>query len=437
LSARSDIALGGSVLAIGVVVSLVTFAAAAPGGSYVMAWGAIAFGAFTLGRGLLASSSDEEADEDVALPPQVAQQNARLVSGSISDDDYPTSAIRTGAEGRCVVGFTVNEAGSVCDVDLVESSGHASLDAAACKLIEKRFRFEPARTASGSAIAQRRSQPIVWRLPEDDHVEDPIELRSFDDAPIARDADPWHVLSSRTETMEVFRMTDQERTVMDLVRLAGTTVELCRDALDGPSWIHSPPPSMGVTEKGVALWEPEETAKSDLSLASLPDWAEKHRPAIIEYLRSKGAEVVSGRVRPPIPHGASAFELWFHLKPDDTVVGPLNADGVRTAVARRDSWLSHDPRFNGGRPAKGPDPEAIGYVFEVVGYWYGNTGDPRERQIERTPMLRSYPAELPSLELPDDCWETQRNGYAIYAPAVRSEHVAALTDQPSIATPPP
>ena len=47
-----DMVIGGLICAVGVVVTLVTYNQAAPGGTYIVAWGAIIFGGIRFLRGL-------------------------------------------------------------------------------------------------------------------------------------------------------------------------------------------------------------------------------------------------------------------------------------------------------------------------------------------------------------------------------------------------
>ena len=91
---------------------------------------------------------------------------ARRVSGSISGaTDYPPAARRAGIEGSVGVRFTVETNGSVSDCKVTRSSGHAELDAATCRLIERRFRYEPARDAGGRPVPEAVSRTFDWLLP--------------------------------------------------------------------------------------------------------------------------------------------------------------------------------------------------------------------------------------------------------------------------------
>ncbi|MDE0879066.1 MAG: hypothetical protein OSB00_10455 [Sphingomonas bacterium] len=47
---------------------------------------------------------------------------------------------------------------------MIGSSGVASLDATTCKLVEKRFRYTPARNAAGTAVAEERGWRQRWWL---------------------------------------------------------------------------------------------------------------------------------------------------------------------------------------------------------------------------------------------------------------------------------
>lgn len=96
-------------------------------------------------------------------PPRVATK-ATQRGGSISDEDYPPSSIRNEESGTAVARFTINTDGRVTECNA--SGASASLDAETCKLIIRRFRFKPALDASGSPVAETRSQRVTWRLPK-------------------------------------------------------------------------------------------------------------------------------------------------------------------------------------------------------------------------------------------------------------------------------
>jgi periplasmic protein TonB len=96
-------------------------------------------------------------------PPKVAQKAVQK-GGSITNDDYPPSAVRNEESGVSVATFTVGTDGKVASCNA--SGASATLDAEACKLIIRRFRFKPALDANGSPIEETKTQRIRWDLPK-------------------------------------------------------------------------------------------------------------------------------------------------------------------------------------------------------------------------------------------------------------------------------
>ncbi len=82
----------------------------------------------------------------------------RHLSGAISRKDIPRSVWEAGNRGNVVAHFTVGTDGRAHDCHIRQSSGHPALDATTCRLIEARFRFEPARDTRGRAVAR----PYGW-----------------------------------------------------------------------------------------------------------------------------------------------------------------------------------------------------------------------------------------------------------------------------------
>ena len=88
------------------------------------------------------------------------------VSGSISGaTDYPRGAKRAGIEGSVAVRFTVETNGSVGDCEIIRSSANEELDTTTCRLIERRFRYQPARDASGRPVTEVVTRTFDWMLP--------------------------------------------------------------------------------------------------------------------------------------------------------------------------------------------------------------------------------------------------------------------------------
>ena len=89
---------------------------------------------------------------------------ARLLSGRLRDSDYPRSASRARAGGTVVVRFAVGANGRASGCRVTRSSGHAELDATTCRLIEKRFRYAPARGADGQPVPDVMGWKQDWWL---------------------------------------------------------------------------------------------------------------------------------------------------------------------------------------------------------------------------------------------------------------------------------
>jgi protein TonB len=102
---------------------------------------------------------------------------AKLVSGRINNSDYPKSATAARQGGAVTAHFTVGVDGRASKCRVVKSSGNADIDATTCRLIEQRFRYEPARNKAGQPISDVTGWQQSWWLergkrkiqrPEDD-----------------------------------------------------------------------------------------------------------------------------------------------------------------------------------------------------------------------------------------------------------------------------
>ncbi|GMN02609.1 energy transducer TonB [Erythrobacter sp. MTPC3] len=84
----------------------------------------------------------------------------------VTDNDYRSNWIRRGMSG--VAGFTlsIDEKGRVSDCAITRSTGHEQLDAATCKLIENRARFDAAKDSYGKPVAGTYRNSVNWKLPE-------------------------------------------------------------------------------------------------------------------------------------------------------------------------------------------------------------------------------------------------------------------------------
>jgi protein TonB len=67
--------------------------------------------------------------------------------------DYPRAALAARAGGTVFLRFVVGPDGRVTDCTVTKTSGRTDLDATTCRIVRKRFRYKPARDASGSAVS--------------------------------------------------------------------------------------------------------------------------------------------------------------------------------------------------------------------------------------------------------------------------------------------
>ena len=97
--------------------------------------------------------------------PGAAASSATLVRGSFNNEsDYPSAARREEEQGTVRVTYTVGADGRVSNCAVVQSSGSRSLDSTTCRIFQQRFRYRPARDASGNAVPTTMRQSVTWHL---------------------------------------------------------------------------------------------------------------------------------------------------------------------------------------------------------------------------------------------------------------------------------
>jgi protein TonB len=83
----------------------------------------------------------------------------------VTTDDYPARDLREGNEGTSVFRVTVGANGRVSACQIVTSSRHPGLDAATCKAVSARARFNPATDDHGDAVVGAYSNSVRWQIP--------------------------------------------------------------------------------------------------------------------------------------------------------------------------------------------------------------------------------------------------------------------------------
>lgn len=94
-------------------------------------------------------------------PSQALQVRSR----GYGDNGYPTSALQEGREGATRIRLVIGTDGRVASCEVAISSGHADLDAAACRAARK-LSYYPATNAAGEPIDSKGEQLIKWEIPE-------------------------------------------------------------------------------------------------------------------------------------------------------------------------------------------------------------------------------------------------------------------------------
>ena len=85
----------------------------------------------------------------------------------VTDNDYPTKAMREGKQGTVYFTVQVNTAGLASSCAVTRSSGSEELDQATCPMIQKRARFKPATDDNGNPREGSYSSSVAWRIPKD------------------------------------------------------------------------------------------------------------------------------------------------------------------------------------------------------------------------------------------------------------------------------
>lgn len=85
----------------------------------------------------------------------------------VTTNDYPTTELRNGVQGAVGFEVAIGTDGSVERCRITSSSGSAGLDAATCRYVTRRARFEPATDASGAKVNGTYSSKVTWVIPKD------------------------------------------------------------------------------------------------------------------------------------------------------------------------------------------------------------------------------------------------------------------------------
>lgn len=90
----------------------------------------------------------------------------RQIRGKLSFKDLPEGLLAPGSEARVGVRYVVDVDGSVSGCVADQTSGIIALDVLACRLIEQRFRFRPARDRAGRPVRDTIVEAHSWFIRE-------------------------------------------------------------------------------------------------------------------------------------------------------------------------------------------------------------------------------------------------------------------------------
>ena len=109
--------------------------------------------------------------EPAPTPPPSGLASGARVKGDrgswITNDDYPSSALRAAEQGVVGISLDVSAAGRVTACRVSAPSGSAALDRATCTLYSRNARFAPARDDAGAVIGSTYVDRVRWQLPRD------------------------------------------------------------------------------------------------------------------------------------------------------------------------------------------------------------------------------------------------------------------------------
>jgi len=128
--------------------------------------------------GPTAPTGSSDAGENPFVPPvQPSDPPARFAPKGaaargdmarwVTTDDYPAADLRAGHMGMVRFRLAIDANGRVTGCSIVTSSGFEGLDAATCRNVMRRARFDPARDATGDTAPGAYEGTIRWVIPRD------------------------------------------------------------------------------------------------------------------------------------------------------------------------------------------------------------------------------------------------------------------------------
>ncbi|MEA3002351.1 MAG: periplasmic protein TonB [Sphingomonadales bacterium] len=134
----------------------------------VLTWGPTLIRVVAASALIAAPAASIEAAPD-QVPPAAPAAGAApsgqapvLIRGGIGDSDYPSELGAAGVGGAVGVRYTIGLDGRVTNCRIVEASPEPELNEFTCRLIVKRYRYRPAKDASGADMVADIVETHTW-----------------------------------------------------------------------------------------------------------------------------------------------------------------------------------------------------------------------------------------------------------------------------------
>ena len=107
--------------------------------------------------------SATKAYEVVEVMPKFKGGESAMMEFLMMNMKYPQAAVKAKQQGRAVVGFVVRKDGTVSDVHITKSAGHAVLDEEAIRVVKAMPAWKPGKQ-KGEPVNVKYSVPITFKL---------------------------------------------------------------------------------------------------------------------------------------------------------------------------------------------------------------------------------------------------------------------------------
>ena len=107
--------------------------------------------------------SATKAYEVVEVMPKFKGGESAMMEFLMMNMKYPQAAVKAKQQGRAIVGFVVRKDGTVSDVHITKSAGHAVLDEEAIRVVKAMPAWKPGKQ-KGEPINVKYSVPITFKL---------------------------------------------------------------------------------------------------------------------------------------------------------------------------------------------------------------------------------------------------------------------------------